>query len=278
MKTQWGLLWWYVLVLAFAATAVAETFLPFRPLNSSTPRRWLNNAILLAVSNVTLICIYRFSGIALAISMRGESHGFLNRISMPYWAKFAIGFAALDLVAYLSHRLLHAFGVMWRMHRVHHSENDLDLTTGFRFHPLETLFTEALALSSVALVGTPPAAVGFVALAIIVQDFFTHGNVRIPESADGMLRWLIITPSMHRVHHSEEIADQSANFGTMFSLWDRLFGTYRAGHPAASARYGLADMANGSDANAARLLLLPFHRELKQTSQETTPRSQNVIG
>ncbi len=243
MKTQWGLLWWYVLVLAFAATALAETFLPFRALTSSTPRRWLNNAILLAVSNVTLIGIYRFSGVALAISIRGESHGLLNRMSMPYWVKFGIGFAALDLVAYFSHRLLHAIALMWRMHRVHHSENDLDLTTGFRFHPLETFFTEGLALVSLALVGMPPAAVGFAALAVIVQDFFTHGNVRIPEGADRILRWLIITPSMHRLHHSDEIAEQNANYGTIFSLWDRFFGTYRAGHPSASAHYGLADMS-----------------------------------
>jgi sterol desaturase/sphingolipid hydroxylase (fatty acid hydroxylase superfamily) len=278
MKTQWGLLWWYVLVLAFAATALAETFLPFRPLNSSTPRRWLNNVILLAVSNVTLICIYRLSGVALAISMRAESHGLLNRIGMPYWVKFAIGFAALDLIAYGSHRLLHSFELTWRMHRVHHSENDLDLTTGFRFHPLETLFTEALALAGLAVVGMPPAAVAFAGLAVIVQDFFTHGNLRFPESADGILRWLIITPSMHRLHHSEEIADQNTNFGTVFSIWDRLFGTYRAGHPAAAARYGLADMVDGSEANAARLLLLPFQRESKQTSPETTPRPQNVIG
>jgi sterol desaturase/sphingolipid hydroxylase (fatty acid hydroxylase superfamily) len=210
--------------------------------------------------------------------MRAESHGLLNRISMPYWVKFAIGFAALDLVAYVSHRLMHVIAVMWRMHRVHHSENDLDLTTGFRFHPLETLFTEGLALAALALVGTPPAAAGFAALAIIAQDFFTHGNVRIPESVDRILRWLIITPSMHRVHHSEEIAHQNANFGTMFSLWDRLFGTYRAGHPAVSARLGLAYLFNGSEANAARLLLLPFQRESKETPQETNPRPQNVIG
>ncbi len=267
MKTQWGLLWWYVLVLAFAATALAETFLPFRALTSSTPRRWINNTILLAVSNVALICIYRSSGIALALLMRGESHGLLNRIRMPYWAQFAIGFAALDLTAYVSHRLQHAIALMWRMHRVHHSENDLDLTTGFRFHPLETLFAEGLALASLALIGTPPAAVAFAGLAVIVQDFFTHGNVRIPEGADRILRWLIITPSMHRVHHSEEFADQNTNFGTMFSLWDRLFGTYRGGHPPISARYGLADLAGGSEANFARLLLLPFRRASKEISQ-----------
>lgn len=260
MTVNWGVLWWLVLVLAFAVTALAETFLPFRSLPTSTARRWFANTVLIVASNVALICVYRLSGISLAFTMRGQSHGVLNRVALPYWAKFAIGFAALDLVAYVSHRLQHAIGPMWRMHQVHHSETDLDLTTGFRFHPLETLFAEGLALAGVALLGTPPAAVGFSGLAIIVLDFFEHGNFRIPDRADGILRRLIITPSMHRFHHSDAVAEQNANFGTVFSFWDRMFGTYRAGHPAGSVRYGLADLTDGSETNAARLLLLPFRR------------------
>jgi len=267
MTVNWGVLWWFVLVLAFAVTALAETFLPFRSLPSSTTRRWLANTVLIVASNVALVCVYRFSGIALAFTMRGESHGVLNRVALPYWAKFAIGFAGLDLVAYVSHRLQHAIGPMWRMHQVHHSETDLDLTTGFRFHPLETLFAEGLALAGVALMGTPPAAVGFSGLAIIVLDFFEHGNFRIPDRADGILRWLIITPSMHRFHHSEAVAEQNANFGTVFSFWDRMFGTFLEGNAAAPARCGLAELANGSELNAARLMLLPFQRAPRQMGQ-----------
>jgi sterol desaturase/sphingolipid hydroxylase (fatty acid hydroxylase superfamily) len=183
--------------------------------------------------------------------------------------QFAVGFAALDLTAYLSHRLFHAVAPMWRVHQVHHSETDLDLTTGFRFHPIEALFTQGLLLITISLLGTPPGAVAFSGLAIIVQDLFTHANLRVPETADRILRLLIITPAMHRVHHSEAIPEQNKNFGTVFSLWDRLFGTYFAvGHhvSAEEARCGLAELTKGSELSVARLLFLPFRRSSRQSS------------
>jgi len=263
---SWERIWWYVFVLAFGATALAETFLPFRSLSSSTPRRWLSNSLLLALSNLAVICGYRFSGIALVLTTRAASHGLLNRAAIPYGVQFALGFAAIDLTAYLSHRVLHAVATMWRVHQVHHSENDLDLTTGFRFHPMEVLFSEGLALASLAILGPPPGAVAFAGLAVIVLDFFSHGNVRIPESADRFLRFMIVTPNMHRVHHSEVVAEQNTNFGTIFSFWDRLFGTYLPGHASAQMRCGLLELADGSDVNAARLLLLPFRRASKEPS------------
>jgi sterol desaturase/sphingolipid hydroxylase (fatty acid hydroxylase superfamily) len=253
--------WWYVFVLAFVATALAETFLPFRPLPSSTPRRWISNSLLLVVSNVVVLGVYQLSGIALAFTIRAASHGVLNRTGLPYAVQFAVGFAALDLTAYVAHRLFHAVAPMWRVHQVHHSETDLDLTTGFRFHPMEALFTQGLSLIVIAVLGAPPGAVAFSGLAIIVQDFFTHANLRVPETVDRVLRLLIITPAMHRVHHSEVVPEQNTNFGTVFSLWDRAFGTYSAGgHHVTSAqtRCGLAELANGSELNAARLLVLPF--------------------
>ena len=264
----WGRIWWLVFVLAFAATALAETFLPFRSLPSSTPRRWISNSILLVVSNAAVLCAYQFSGIALAF--QASSHGLLNRMATPNGVQFAVGFAALDLTAYISHRLFHAIAPMWRVHQVHHSETDLDLTTGVRFHPLEALFSQGLFLTTIALLGLPPAAVGFASVAFIAQDLFEHGNVRIPKTADNILRLLIITPAMHRVHHSEAIPEQNANFGTVFSLWDRLFGTYLAGHASAQTRCGLVEIVNGSELNASRLLFLPFRRASRETSSTET--------
>jgi sterol desaturase/sphingolipid hydroxylase (fatty acid hydroxylase superfamily) len=265
----WGRITLYFFALAFAAVALAETFLPFRSLSSSTPRRWFSNSILFVVSSTTVTFVYRLGGIALAFAVRAASHGSLNRSAIPYVVQFAIGFAALDLVAYVSHRLFHAFGFMWRVHEVHHSETDLDLATGLRFHPLEALFSQGLSLATIALLAPPPAAVGVVALASIAQDFFTHANLRVSDTADRILRLLIITPAMHRVHHSQAIPDQSANFGTVFSLWDRIFRSYHAGYStptAVPARCGLADLANGSEMNAARLLYIPFRRTSKPTS------------
>jgi sterol desaturase/sphingolipid hydroxylase (fatty acid hydroxylase superfamily) len=134
---------------------------------------------------------------------------------------------------------------------------------------LEALFTQGLLLVNIALLGPPPVAVAFSGFAIIVQDFFTHANFRIPETIDRILRLLIITPAMHRVHHSEAIPEQNANFGTVFSVWDRLFGTYFAGgHDvnSAQARCGLLELANGSELSAVRLLVLPFRRASKPNS------------
>jgi sterol desaturase/sphingolipid hydroxylase (fatty acid hydroxylase superfamily) len=264
--------WWYVFVFAFVATALAETFRPFRFPSSSTSRRWISNSILLVASNAALLLAYQASGIVLAFTMRAESHGLLNRMAIPYAARFAVGFAALDLTDYFSHRLFHAVALLWRVHQVHHSETDLDLTTGFRFHPMEALFTQGLSLATIALLGAPPAAVVFGSLAIVVQDFFTHANLRFPEAAARVLRLLIITPAMHRTHHSEGIAEQNTNFGTVFSLWDRMFGTYLSRTPAEAERMrcGLAEFDRGSELNAARLLALPFQRPPQTTTKQSS--------
>ena len=233
--------WWYVFIIAFVATALAESFLPARKHPSSTPRRWISNYALLAVSSLLVLCAFQFSGIALACALKANSIGVMNRFRIPYALRFAIGFAVLDLAAYLSHRAFHAVSPLWRIHQVHHSETDLDLTTGLRFHPAEALFVQGFFLAVIAVLGVPPAAVIFAALAVVIQDFFTHANM----------------------------LDQSTNFGTIFSLWDRVFRTYSAGLPATSepARYGLAEISNGSELNAAGLLLLPFRREQKVTAR-----------
>jgi sterol desaturase/sphingolipid hydroxylase (fatty acid hydroxylase superfamily) len=261
--------WWYVFIIAFVVTALAESFLPARDHPSSTPRRWISNYALLAVSSLIVLCAYQFSGIALACALKANSLGVMNRFRIPYVVRFAIGFAVLDLAAYLSHRAFHAIAPLWRIHRVHHSETDLDLTTGLRFHPAEALFVQGFFLAVIALLGVPPGAVALAALAVVVQDFFTHANVLIPDSVDRGLRVLIITPAMHREHHSADVPRQNTNFGTVFSLWDRVFRTYSAGLPATTepARYGLAEISNGSELNAARLLLLPFRREEKAAAR-----------
>jgi sterol desaturase/sphingolipid hydroxylase (fatty acid hydroxylase superfamily) len=165
-----------------------------RSLRSSTSRRWVSNSVLFAVSGIGVFLVYPLSGIALAFTLRAASQGALNRVALPYSAQFAIGFAALDLTAYGSQRLFHAVAPLWRVHQVHHSETDLDLMTGLRFHPLEAVFTQGLILITIALLGTPPAAVAFSGAVALVQDFFQHANFRLPATADRVLRLLIITP------------------------------------------------------------------------------------
>lgn len=260
--------WWYVFAVSFVAIALAESFLPACSLSSSAPRRWTSNSILLAISSALVLCVYQLTGIAVASAAAGSSHGLLNHFAIPYWARFAIGFVAIDLTAYVSHRTFHAVAPLWRVHSVHHSETDLDLTTGLRFHPVEALFVQGLLLLVIAVLGLPPGAVALAGLTVIIQNFLTHANLRVPEFAERWLRWLMITPGMHRLHHSENVPEQNTNFGTIFSLWDRLFGTFRGELPeeAEPARYGLAEISDGSNLHALGLLLLPFRRQSKKNS------------
>ena len=254
-------LWWYGFVAAFVMIAVAETYLPLRELRTSTSRRWTSNLVLFTISSAAVTLAFQVSAIALALTIRGGSHGLLNQARLPYFARYVVGFALLDLTAYLSHRFFHGFAATWRVHQVHHAETDLDLTTGFRFHPVEALVSRGLLLLTIALFGPPPGAVVLSGLAIAAQDFLQHANLRFPDAADRALRLLIVTPAMHRVHHSEDFARQNANFGTLFSLWDRMFGTYLEPRTAASGeRCGLLELASGSELSARQLLVLPFRR------------------
>jgi sterol desaturase/sphingolipid hydroxylase (fatty acid hydroxylase superfamily) len=263
-----GNVWWLIFTAAFVLTAVLETFQPLRQLPTSMLKRWTSNWILFAISSAVLLCVYQLSGIALAVDLKASQRGALNRITLPYFLKFAIGFAAVDLVAYLSHRLFHRVGLLWRLHQVHHCECDLDLTTGFRFHPIEALIAQAFRLLAILVLGIPPAAVVFAGLAIVFEDYFSHANMRFPRAVDQALRWVIITPAMHRTHHTDVISEQNTNFATIFSFWDRIFGTYCPAHPAdaPASRYGLAEVQEGSNLSALGLLALPFRRTTKQDS------------
>jgi sterol desaturase/sphingolipid hydroxylase (fatty acid hydroxylase superfamily) len=260
-------LWWYVFGVGFLLTGVAETFLPFRSLPSSTVRRWTSNLVLLGVSSILAALALQVGAVALSVAIRNGSHGLLNRPSVPYLFQFLAAFVLLDLVTYALHRLFHRFGLLWRVHEVHHAETDLDLTTGFRFHPIEALAHQGAQLGVIALLGPPPAAVVLAGIAVVLQDYVQHANLRFPESVDRVLRTIVVTPAMHRVHHSVSIPLQNKNFGTIFSWWDRIFGTYAVDPEPASARFGLEELQNGSELNAGQLLALPF----RGTARRFTP-------
>ncbi len=268
-------MWWYVFGCSFVLIALLETYWPYRTLRSSARQRWASNTLLQVASAAVMAGAFQLTGIALAVAIQASRHGAMT--GMPALASLAIGFAALDLTNYASHRLFHSFALLWRVHKVHHTETDLDLTTGFRFHPLEGILSQVCQLMVIALLGVPPGAVLLASMAVVVQDFFTHANLRLPETADRLLRWLVVTPAMHRLHHSERVEEQNGNFGTIFSLWDRLLGTYVPSLAAdeAKARWGLADVADGSTLNAARLLALPFWRDQEASERNATEVTPN---
>jgi len=243
---------------ALMCGALAETFFPLRDLVLSITRRWLNHGILLAINTAINVLIFRGGVIAFAAFIEERQFDVLPHVSRT--AAFVVIFLALDLARYASHRLYHRFALLWRIHRVHHADPDFDVTTGFRFHPLEAMLTECLLFAVVAALGPPVAAVVLAESAATFEDIFEHVNVPIPQRLDRMLRMFLITPNMHRVHHSADAAEQNTNFGTVLTWWDRLFGTYAA-HASVDLpqmEVGLASYPAAKSTSIASTLAMPF--------------------
>jgi sterol desaturase/sphingolipid hydroxylase (fatty acid hydroxylase superfamily) len=154
--------------------------------------------------------------------------GLLNAFEVPFWVAFGLSLLALDMAIYLQHVMFHAVPVLWRLHRVHHADPDFDVTTGARFHPVEIVLSMLVKLAAIALLGAPAAAVLVFEVLLNACAMFNHGNVALPRELDHALRRVIVTPDMHRIHHSMEMAETNSNYGFNLAWWDRLFGTYRA--------------------------------------------------
>jgi sterol desaturase/sphingolipid hydroxylase (fatty acid hydroxylase superfamily) len=218
--------YWIAFIGAFLAVAVWESANPLRPLSSAAARRWRNHAVLSAASIIATGLVLRAGPVLVALAAQNSRWGVLNRAFVPFWINFAATLAALDLVLYASHRLFHSVGFLWRIHEVHHSDADFDVSTAVRFHPIEGIVTQALYLGAVALLAPPPAAVFTSQILIVAENLFVHANKSLPPAVERVLRWIVITPDVHRIHHSEEFADQNLNFGQFFTWWDRLFRTF----------------------------------------------------
>jgi len=195
---------------------------PRRALTHATGRRWGIHGLLLLCASLLNTLLMRTS--PLLVAAASDSHGLLR--PLPWLLQFAIAILLLDLVHYLSHRLFHWIGPLWRIHEVHHSDPDYDVSTAARFHPFEVGLGTALYLGAVALLGPPVSAVFFAELLTQLLNVFVHANVVVPAPVERLLRYAFITPDLHRIHHSIVLEDQNRNFGQTFLWWDRLFGTY----------------------------------------------------
>jgi sterol desaturase/sphingolipid hydroxylase (fatty acid hydroxylase superfamily) len=217
-----------------------------------------------------------FPTAAVGFALVGEDHGWgaLNNVSLPFWAKCLVSVIALDLVIYAQHVTFHAVPVLWRLHRMHHADLEFDVTTDVRFHPVEIVLSMLIKFGAVALLGAPALAVLIFEVLLNATSMFSHSNVRLPERIDRVLRWLVVTPDMHRVHHSTERRETDSNFGFNLPWWDRLFGTYRAqpeaGHD--NMRLGLSMFRDRGDLRLDRMLLQPFRRA-DGRGTETPPQS-----
>lgn len=218
----------------FAIIAIWEFIAPRRALNVSKGVRWMNNLGIVALNTVILRLLFPAAAVGVAALAESQSWGMFNYVQMPFWFAVIASVIILDAVIYFQHVLVHAVPILWRIHRVHHADLDFDVTTGARFHPIEIILSMMIKFATIVLLGPPIVAVLIFEILLNATSMFNHGNIRIPLKVDRLLRWLIVTPDMHRVHHSVEDDETNSNFGFNLPWWDRLFGTYRdqprAGH------------------------------------------------
>jgi sterol desaturase/sphingolipid hydroxylase (fatty acid hydroxylase superfamily) len=212
----------------FAIMASWETLAPRRALTVSKAVRWASNLGIVALNTLLLRLLFPAAAVGMATIAASNGWGLLHYYELPFWLAVAMGVVALDLVIYLQHVMVHAVPALWRLHRVHHADLDYDVTTGARFHPIEILLSMLIKLATVAVLSPPVLAVLIFEVLLNATAMFNHGNVRLPAALDRLLRWLVVTPDMHRVHHSVEDDEANSNFGFNLPWWDRLFGTYRA--------------------------------------------------
>jgi sterol desaturase/sphingolipid hydroxylase (fatty acid hydroxylase superfamily) len=216
------------------AVALWEHVSPRRDLRASMLVRWSGNLGLLLLNSGLMWLAYPGFGIGAAILASGQGWGLLRLIEMPNALQFVLAIVLLDLGHFGIHYAVHRIPLLWRLHRLHHTDQDFDFSTAVRFHPGEALVEHGANLAIILVVGPPVLAVMLFAFSYLLTTFWVHGNVRMPANLEWRIRWMFITPDMHRTHHSQVEAETNSNFGGLFSCWDRLFGTYvdtpRAGH------------------------------------------------
>jgi sterol desaturase/sphingolipid hydroxylase (fatty acid hydroxylase superfamily) len=208
--------------------ALWEVRAPRRPLTTNKPRRWASNLGLLLLNTIAVRFLQPLGAVGAALAAQERGWGLLNNLPLPAWLVIVLAVVALDFVIYLQHVLFHAVPILWRLHLVHHADLDFDVTTGVRFHTLEILISLGIKWAAVIILGAPAVAVLAFEILLNATSMFNHGNVRFPACLDRILRLLVVTPEMHRVHHSAIPSETNRNFGFNLPWWDFLFGTYQA--------------------------------------------------
>lgn len=244
----------------FAAMAVWELLAPRRVQEIGRGTRWPSNIAIVVLDTVLVRVIFPMTAVGVALSAEAKSWGLFYAFGLSPWAALLLGVVLLDLAIYLQHVLFHAVPALWRLHRMHHADLEFDVTTGGRFHPIEILLSMGIKLGVIAALGTPAVAVLVFEVLLNATSMFNHSNVRMPAWLDAIMRWIVVTPDMHRVHHSIVARETNSNFGFNLPWWDRLFGTYRdqpaAGH--AAMTIGIAQFRDQGEQQLDRMLTQPF--------------------
>jgi sterol desaturase/sphingolipid hydroxylase (fatty acid hydroxylase superfamily) len=244
----------------FALIAIFEVLAPRRSVTSPKAGRWFTNLAMVALNPLSVRLVFPVIPIGIAVIARERHWGLLNNVDSPYWLKVAFAVVVLDFEIYLQHVLHHAIPILWRVHMVHHADLDINLTTGLRFHPIEIVVSLGIKLVTVAALGPPVLGVLIFEIALSSTSMFNHSNIHVPEGIDRILRLLIVTPDMHRFHHSVIIRETNSNYGFNLPWWDRMLGTYKnqpeRGHNGMTI--GLSQFQDPKHLTLPRLLILPF--------------------
>lgn len=250
----------------FTGMALWEHVAPRRERRLGRFMRWPGNIGIVVVDTIVARILFPTGAVGLALIAEAKGWGLLNHWQVPGWAAVILAIVILDLAIYLQHVMFHAVPALWRLHRMHHADTDFDVTTGARFHPVEIVLSMVLKLAVVAALGAPAVAVLIFEVLLNATAMFNHSNLRLPDAVDRIMRLFVVTPDMHRVHHSVIERETNANFGFNLPWWDRLFGTYRAqpeaGHE--TMQIGLNQFRDPAEQRLDRMLVQPFRGEVKE--------------
>jgi sterol desaturase/sphingolipid hydroxylase (fatty acid hydroxylase superfamily) len=244
----------------FGIVALLELAVPRRPLTTSKAGRWFANIGIVIINTVVLRVLVPAGALGISVWIGRQGWGVFNYMNWPIWIEVILSVILLDFVIYLQHLMFHAVPLLWRLHMMHHADLDYDLTTGTRFHPIEIIISMGIKASAISLLGASPVAVIIFEVLLNGTAMFNHGNLYIPLGIDRILRLMVVTPDMHRVHHSVFPSETNSNFGFNLPWWDRLMGTYRAqptkGHDGMTI--GLNQFRDPARLTLPRIIALPF--------------------
>ena len=249
----------------FAVIGLWELAAPRRALTVSKALRWSSNLGLVVLNTVVIRLLFPLAAVGVAAFASENGLGLLNHFQLPFVFAVPLAVIAMDFVIWLQHVMVHAVPLLWRLHRVHHADLDYDLTTGARFHPLEIILSMLIKFATISVLGPPVVAVVIFEVLLNATAMFNHANIRLPQALDRALRWVLVTPDMHRVHHSIEDDETNSNFGFSLTWWDRLFGTYREQARAGQLgmTIGIRDFTNPQQVDRLDgMLLMPFKGEV----------------
>lgn len=248
----------------FAFMASWEVLAPLRKHGVSRRLRWSNNLALGALDSVVVRMVFPVTAVSFAALAAERGWGLFNVLELPFLAALIVSLLLLDLIIYLQHRLLHAVPLLWRLHRVHHADTEFDVTNALRFHPLEMLVSMTIKLAAIAMLGAPPQAVLVFEVVLNGMAMFNHANVSLPMKVERILRLVVVTPDMHRIHHSMQTEEMNRNFGFNLTWWDRLLGSYcpKPQQDQRAMPIGLDQFRTRRDLQLDRMLLQPLRGKL----------------